>query len=69
MCEIHPSSDEVSRKKTPLLQLTDRVNERSQKNLSTGSRKHAVPQSTHYPCSARCKQRAGFKGYFINSHQ
>jgi hypothetical protein len=40
---IHPNTDEVSRKKTPLLQLTDRDKERFQKF------KAPVPASTPFP--------------------
>ncbi len=48
------------RKKTPLLQLTFRGNERF--NIAnTGSRKHAVNSSPLAPRRDRCKQRAGFK--------
>ena len=54
-------------KKIPLLQLADQESKRLQILKSTGSRKHAVHQPAHDPFPTRCKQRAGFKGHFINS--
>jgi hypothetical protein len=63
--EITKKSRKKTRKKTPLLQLAPLEEEAVEP-------KYRLPQALQhfaacFPISARCKQRAGFQRYFINS--